>query len=48
MNQFVITYALNLIITTCLTIWVAWTLFKNGNVFLVDIFSWQHGTCRTA
>ncbi|MDB5201650.1 MAG: hypothetical protein JWQ27_1059 [Ferruginibacter sp.] len=38
MNQIIITYSFYLIISTCLTIWVAKTLFKNGTIFLVDIF----------
>ena len=38
MNQIIITYTLYLVISICLTIWVAKTLFKNGKVFLVDIF----------
>jgi uncharacterized BrkB/YihY/UPF0761 family membrane protein len=38
MNYTIITYCAYLSITICLTIWVARTLFKNGKVFLVDIF----------
>ena len=38
MNYIIITYCSYLIITICLTIWVARTLFKNGKIFLVDIF----------
>ena len=38
MNDVIITYLLYLTITICLTIWVAKTLFKNGKVFLLDIF----------
>src|ERR1700712_5510710 len=45
MNNIIITYSLYLIITICLTIWVAKTLFKNGKVFLVDIF---HGNKELA
>jgi hypothetical protein len=45
MNPIIITYALYLIITICLTIWVARTLFKNGKVFLIDIF---HGNKELA
>jgi hypothetical protein len=45
MNQIIITYTLYLVITICLTIWVAKTLFKNGKVFLVDIF---HGNTLLA
>lgn len=32
------TYLLYLAISLCLTIWVARTLFRNGRVFLVDVF----------
>jgi len=45
MNQIILTYTLYLIITISLTIWVAKTLFKNGKVFLVDIF---HGNKELA
>ena len=45
MSPIIITYALYLVITICLTIWVARTLFKNGKVFLVDIF---HGNKELA
>lgn len=45
MNQIILTYGLYLIITICLTVWVAKTLFKNGKVFLVDIF---HGNKELA
>lgn len=45
MNPIIITYTLYLIITICLTIWVARTLFKNGKVFLIDIF---HGNKELA
>ena len=38
MNYIIITYSFYLIITIALTIWVARTLFKNGKVFLIDIF----------
>ncbi len=38
MNYIIITYSLYLVITIALTIWVARTLFKNGKVFLIDIF----------
>ena len=41
MNYIVITYSFYLIITIALTIWVARTLFKNGKVFLIDIFHGQ-------
>lgn len=45
MNYIIITYSFYLVITICLTIWVARTLFKNGKVFLVDIF---HGNKELA
>lgn len=38
MNYFILTYAFYLIISICLTVWVAKVLFKNGRIFLVDIF----------
>jgi hypothetical protein len=38
MNYIITTYLMYLVITIALTIWVARTLFKNGKVFLVDIF----------
>lgn len=38
MNYILLTYALYLPITIALTVYVARTLFKNGRVFLVDIF----------
>ncbi|MEP7255609.1 MAG: hypothetical protein ABI666_07515 [Ferruginibacter sp.] len=45
MNYIIITYSLYLTITIALTIWVARTLFKNGKVFLIDIF---HGNKELA
>jgi hypothetical protein len=45
MNQIILTYTLYLCITIGLTIWVAKTLFKNGKVFLYDIF---HGNKELA
>jgi hypothetical protein len=41
MNYIIITYSFYLIITIALTVWVARTLFKNGKVFLIDIFHGQ-------
>ncbi len=38
MSYIIITYTVYLIITFLLTVWVARTLFKNGKIFLVDIF----------
>ncbi len=45
MNQIIVTYLLYLAITLCLTVWVARTLFKNGKLFLIDIF---HGNKELA
>lgn len=45
MNQVITTYIIYLAITICLTVWVARTLFKNGKIFLVDIF---HGNTQLA
>jgi len=45
MNYIIITYSFYLVITIALTMWVARTLFKNGKVFLVDIF---HGNKELA
>src|SRR3954462_11545331 len=38
MTPIVCTYLLYLIISVCLTVWVAKTLHKNGRIFLVDSF----------
>ena len=38
MDPIVITYAAYTIVSVALTIWVAQTLFRNGRVFLVDVF----------
>lgn len=45
MNYIIVTYSIYLAITMALTIWVARTLFKNGKVFLIDIF---HGNKELA
>ncbi|RKR80928.1 hypothetical protein BDD43_1066 [Mucilaginibacter gracilis] len=45
MNYFILTYAFYLAISIALTIWVAGVLFKNGRIFLVDIF---HGNTLLA
>jgi len=37
-NEIVTTYGVYLILSIALTIWVARTLFKNGRIFLVDVF----------
>src|ERR1043165_5347874 len=38
MNLIILLYSLYLLITICLTVWVARTLFRNGKLFLIDIF----------
>ena len=38
MNPVVITYGCYAFLSLALTVWVAQTLFKNGRVFLVDVF----------
>jgi hypothetical protein len=38
MNYYLLVYAVYLLISVLLTIWVARTLFHNGRTFLVDIF----------
>lgn len=38
MSTIVVTYLMYLLISICLTIWVARTLFINGRIFLVDVF----------
>lgn len=38
MSYFILTYAFYVTISIMLTIWVAGVLFKNGRVFLIDIF----------
>lgn len=45
MSNIIITYSLYFIVTLSITIWVANTLFKNGKVFLIDIF---HGNKELA
>lgn len=45
MSNIVLLYGLYVAITIVLTIWVAHTLFKNGQVFLIDIF---HGNKQLA
>lgn len=45
MNYIIITYCFYLIISITLTVWVAKTLFKNGKIFLYDIF---HGNKELA
>ncbi len=45
MNYVILTYSIYLAMTISLTIWVAKTLFRNGKIFLVDIF---HGNKELA
>lgn len=45
MSYILISYLIYLILTLILTIWVARTLFRNGKVFLIDIF---HGNQELA
>ena len=39
MNVMVLTYIAYILISILLTVWVAQTLYKNGRVFLIDVFS---------
>jgi len=45
MNYFILTYVIYLLVSIALTVWVARVLFKNGRIFLVDIF---HGNNELA
>lgn len=45
MNHIILSYLLYLVIAGIVTIWVANTLFKNGRIFLIDIF---HGNTDLA
>lgn len=45
MSYILVGYAIYLFLTLVLTIWVARTLFRNGKVFLIDIF---HGNQELA
>lgn len=38
MSYILICYSVYLVLTVILTVWVARTLFRNGKVFLIDIF----------
>ena len=38
MNYYLLVYAVYLLVSVLLTVWVARTLFTNGRTFLVDIF----------
>lgn len=42
-NYTVVTYLIYLAVSVALTIWVARTLFKNGRIFLVDVFHGNEG-----
>ena len=37
-NWMITTYLAYLLVSVCLTVWVARTLHKNGRIFLVDVF----------
>ncbi len=39
MNDTVATYIIYLLISVALTVWVGTTLFRNGRLFLVDVFN---------
>lgn len=45
MNYFIVTYAVYLLVSITLTVWVAKVLFNNGRIFLIDIF---HGNTPLA
>src|SRR5471030_2630401 len=45
MNYYILTYTVYLLVSIALTVWVAKVLFKNGRIFLVDIF---HGNTLLA
>jgi hypothetical protein len=45
MSYILVSYSIYLILTLFLTVWVARTLFRNGKVFLIDIF---HGNKELA
>ncbi|MFD1255783.1 hypothetical protein ACFQ3S_03160 [Mucilaginibacter terrae] len=45
MNYFIVTYAIYLLVSIALTVWVAKVLFNNGRIFLIDIF---HGNTPLA
>jgi hypothetical protein len=45
MNYIILTYIAYLLLTISITIWVATTLFRNGKIFLIDIF---HGNKELA
>jgi len=45
MEKIIILYIMYLVITIVLTVWVAHTLFRNGKLFLIDIF---HGNKELA
>ena len=47
MNTIVITYLVYLAISIVLTVWVANTLSKNGEIFLIDVFSGNADLARS-
>ena len=46
MTWTVSTYLIYLAISTALTVWVGRTLYRNGQVFLVEVFAGQEGLAR--
>ncbi len=46
-TEIVATYAAYLILSIGLTIWVARTLFQNGNVFLIDVFAGDEALAKS-
>ncbi len=46
MTWTVTTYLMYLAISTALTVWVGRTLYRNGRVFLVEVFAGQEGLAR--
>jgi hypothetical protein len=46
MTWTVSTYLVYLAISTALTVWVGRTLYRNGQVFLVEVFAGQEGLAR--
>jgi hypothetical protein len=46
MTWTVTTYLIYLAISTALTVWVGQTLYRNGQVFLIEVFAGEHGLAR--
>ena len=47
MNYHLLTYLLYLVLTVAVTVWVARTLFANGQVFLYDIFKGNEALAKS-